>query len=126
MKAAVTYSPRQKEIVDTYAAELDKHLAAIKSGEADEMLEIGDFARIMHIHPTHLSNTIHEVLGVSACSIFEHKILTMAKDMLLNTNLSIAQIARQLTYDPSNFTKFFKNYEGMTPKQFRSLHMEKI
>lgn len=122
----VSYSPRQKEIVDTYAAELDRHLSAIKSGEADKMLEIGDFAKILHIHPTHLSNTVHKVLGVSACNIFEDKILTMAKDMLLNTNQTIAQIARQLTYDPSNFTKFFKTYEGMTPKQYRGLHMDKF
>jgi AraC family transcriptional regulator, regulatory protein of adaptative response / methylphosphotriester-DNA alkyltransferase methyltransferase len=121
-----TYSPRQKEIVEQYAAEIDKHLEAIKNGAEDEMLEIADFARILHIHPTHLSNTVHEVVGVSACAIFEDKILAMAKDMLLNTNLSIAQVARQMTYDPSNFTKFFKTYEGITPKQFRQQMMEKI
>jgi len=125
MKVA-TYSPRQKEIVEAYAAELDKHLHAVRMGEADTMLEIGDFARMLHIHPTHLSNTVHEVLGVSACNIFENKILAVAKDMLLNTNMSIAQVARQLTYDPSNFTKFFKSYEGMTPKEYRALHMERI
>jgi AraC family transcriptional regulator of adaptative response / methylphosphotriester-DNA alkyltransferase methyltransferase len=39
---------------------------------------------------------------------------------LLTTNLSIAQIAGRLTYDPSNFTKFFKQYTGTTPKQFRN------
>ncbi len=125
MKTA-TYSPRQKEIIDGYVRELDKHLASIRKGETDEMFEVSDFASILHIHPTHLSNTVHEVLGVSACSIFEDKILAMAKDMLLNTNMSIAQVARQLTYDPSNFTKFFKAYEGMTPKQYRELYMEKF
>lgn len=125
MKTA-TYSPRQKEIVETYAAEIDKHLHAVRTGEADMMFEINDFAKILHIHPTHLSNTIHEVMGVSACNIFENKILDVAKDMLLNTNMTIAQIARQLTYDPSNFTKFFKAYEGLTPKQYRVQHMEKI
>jgi AraC-like DNA-binding protein len=29
-----------------------------------------------------------------------------------------------LTFDPSNFTKFFKNYEGITPKQFRELQLK--
>ena len=125
MKTA-TYSPRQKEIVEAYTTEIDKHLHAVRTGEVDMMFEINDFAKILHIHPTHLSNTIHEVMGVSACNIFENKILDVAKDMLLNTNMTIAQIARQLTYDPSNFTKFFKAYEGITPKQYRVQHMEKI
>jgi AraC-like DNA-binding protein len=29
------------------------------------------------------------------------------------------EIARHLTFDPSNFTKFFKHFEGITPKKFR-------
>jgi AraC family transcriptional regulator of adaptative response / methylphosphotriester-DNA alkyltransferase methyltransferase len=38
---------------------------------------------------------------------------------MLETSLSIAEIARKLTYDPSNFSKFFKKYVGMSPGQFR-------
>lgn len=125
MKIA-TYSLRQKEIVDIYVAELDKHLEDVKNGETDTMLEIGDFARIMHMHPTHLSNTIHEVLGISPCDIFEDKIMRVAKEMILNTNYPIAEIARRLTYDPSNFTKFFKHYEGITPKKYRERELQKI
>jgi AraC-like DNA-binding protein len=33
--------------------------------------------------------------------------------------MPIAQIAARLTYDPSNFTKFFKAFTGTTPKKFR-------
>ncbi len=39
--------------------------------------------------------------------------------MLLETDQSISEIAKILTYDPSNFTKFFKKWEGKTPGQFR-------
>jgi AraC-like DNA-binding protein len=39
--------------------------------------------------------------------------------MLAENKMSIASIAVLLTYDPSNFTKFFKRYTGKTPKQFR-------
>jgi AraC-like DNA-binding protein len=31
----------------------------------------------------------------------------------------VADIAASLTYDPSNFTKFFKRFAGLTPKQYR-------
>jgi AraC-like DNA-binding protein len=46
--------------------------------------------------------------------------------MLLTTNLSVAEIARTLTFDPSNFSKFFKHFEGITPKQFREKKKEKF
>ena len=51
----------------------------------------------------------------------ERKLMDIAKELILTTDLAIAEIARQLTFDPSNFTKFFKHFEGITPKKFREL-----
>jgi AraC family transcriptional regulator, regulatory protein of adaptative response / methylphosphotriester-DNA alkyltransferase methyltransferase len=113
-------SLRQKEIINNYIALLDLHIAELKSGTAERTLEIKDFAEKLHIHPTHLSNTIHEVLGKSPCDLYEHKLVNLSKELLSTTTLSIAQIARQLYYDPSNFTKFFKRFEHITPKEYRN------
>ena len=113
-------SLRQREIVKEYIVQLDKHIADLKSGLAESTLEIKDLADLLHIHPTHLSNTISQVLGKSPCDIYEQKLMEVSKELLLSSPKSIAQIARQLSYDPSNFTKFFKHYEGITPKQFRN------
>lgn len=110
---------RPKEIIAQYLTELEKHLEDLKRGDAHSTFEIQDIARIMHIHPTHLSNTIKEQLGQSPCDIYEEKLMDIARELIRTTDLSISAIARQLTYDPSNFTKFFKHFEGMTPKQFR-------
>jgi len=57
-------SLRQKEIIKGYMALLDNHIAELKSGTAERTLEIKDFADQLHVHPTHLSNTLHEVLGI--------------------------------------------------------------
>lgn len=112
-------SVRQKEIVQQYEAELDKHMLELKAGDVEIMHEISDLARIMNIHPIHLSNTVKAVTGRSACDLFEERLVALSKEMLTNTNLPVAEIARQLTYDPSNFTKFFKKYVKMTPKAYR-------
>jgi AraC-like DNA-binding protein len=112
-------SYRQKEIVQQYIVELDKHIADLKAGKVEKMNEIREFASILHIHPVHLSNTIKEVTGRSSCDLYEERLVTLSKEMLATTSLSISQIARQLTYDPSNFTKFFKHFTGMTPKKYR-------
>lgn len=113
-------SARQKEIVKNYLVQLDKHINDLRNGKAENTFEIKDFADMLHIHPTHLSNTINEVLQQSPCDLYENKLVNLAKELLKDTNLPIAEIARQLFFDPSNFTKHFKRYAGTTPKQYRN------
>lgn len=110
---------RPEEITRQFLLELDKHMLHLKSGEAEGKFEIQDIASLLHIHPTHLSNTIKEKLKKSPCDIYEQKLMVLAKEFILKTDLSIAEIARKLTFDPSNFSKFFKHFEGLTPNQFR-------
>lgn len=112
-------SSRQQEIVNQYLHELDKHLSDLQQGKAESTFEIKDLAGLLFIHPKHLSNTIHEVLGKSPCDLYEERLIAIAKNLLLSTNQPIAHIAQTLTFDPSNFTKFFKRYVGTTPKRFR-------
>ena len=94
-------------------------MSEITLGNAHKMFEIKDVAEILHIHPTHLSNTIKLTTGKSPCDIYEEKIMVIARAMLTETSASISDIAIRLTFDPSNFTKFFKHFEGITPKQYR-------
>lgn len=115
-----TISPRQKQIFAQYIQRLDVYVADLKAGKEDRVLEIKEFAEMMHIHPGHLSNTIKEVTGHSSCSFFEERLVRASKELLVQADLSIKEIAMRLIYDPSNFTKFFKRFTGMTPKQFRS------
>lgn len=83
------------------------------------MFEVRDFAELIHVHPTHLSNTIKSATGHSPCFFFEERLMDISRSMLQNVSMPISEIARVLTYDPSNFTKFFKHFEGKTPKQYR-------
>ncbi|MET6997098.1 helix-turn-helix domain-containing protein [Chitinophaga defluvii] len=110
---------RQHEITTVFLQEVEKHLDDIVNGRTTDMYEIRDLARIMHIHPTHLSNTIKLTTGKSPCFFFEDKIMHICRDMLQQPHTPIAAIASLLTFDPSNFTKFFKRFEGITPKQYR-------
>jgi AraC family transcriptional regulator, regulatory protein of adaptative response / methylphosphotriester-DNA alkyltransferase methyltransferase len=110
---------RKEQIVTAYLTLLDKHMLELKTGQAERTEEIGDFAKTLHIHPRHLSNTIHEVLNCSPCNLYEERLLAIAQEMLTSHKGSIASIARTLFYDPSNFTKFFKTYTGITPGEYR-------
>ncbi|HJS54394.1 MAG TPA: helix-turn-helix transcriptional regulator [Chitinophagaceae bacterium] len=110
---------RPEEITKQFLPELDKHMLDLKSGKAENTFEVQDIASLLYIHPTHLSNTIRAVLKKSPCDVYEERLMGIARELILTTDRSIAEIARQLTFDPSNFTKFFKHFEGVTPKQFR-------
>ena len=110
---------RQHEITADYLREVDRHLADIVAGRATEMFEVRDFAGLLCIHPTHLSNTIKLATGHSPCYFFEARILDAARLLLQDPRRTVADVAANLTYDPSNFTKFFKRFQGCTPKQYR-------
>lgn len=111
---------RRDEITQDFLLELDKHLDDIMQDKTTDMFEIRDFAEILHIHPTHLTNTIKLTTGKPPCFFFEKRIMDIAKGML-QENTPVKQIAYKLTFDPSNFTKFFKRFEGVTPKQYKEV-----
>jgi AraC family transcriptional regulator, regulatory protein of adaptative response / methylphosphotriester-DNA alkyltransferase methyltransferase len=110
---------RQHEIYAQFLREIDRHLADLVAGRATEMFEIRDLAGLLCIHPTHLSNTIKLVAGHSPCHDFQFRILAVAQQLLRETDQPVAAIAATLTYDPANFTKFFKRFGGCTPRQYR-------
>jgi len=116
---------RSEEITIQYFEFLDRHLAELISGVSIEMLELQDIANILCISQKHLIKIIQETSGNHPCHFYVHKILTCTKSLLTNSELTISEIAQRLTYDPSNFTKFFKKYEGMSPSQFRQLQKAK-
>lgn len=109
---------RQHEITADFRREVDRHLADIVAGRATEMLEIRYFASRLCIHPTHLSNTHKLTTGHAPCYYYEARIMDAARQLLRDPARTVAAIAA-LTYDPSNFTKFFKRFQGSTPKQYR-------
>lgn len=110
---------RQHEITTDFLRLVAEHVADIVAGRSTEMLEIRDFAGQLCIHPTHLSNTLKLTTGQPPCAFFEARIMDAARQLLRDTNRPVADIAASLTYDPSNFTKFFKRFEGCTPKRYR-------
>lgn len=120
MKLPSKILTRKDEITSTFFALLDRHIEDILSGKIDYMYRIKDFAELIHIHPTHFSNTIKLTTGKSPCDFVEERVTTEAKKMLSASAVPIAEICYRLTFkEPTNFTKFFKAMTGMTPRQYR-------
>ncbi len=110
---------RSKEITENYFQFLDKHIADVISGKADDFMEINQIANELFISHKHLTDIVQKETGNHPCHFYDLKILEEAKRMLSETDKSVSEIAKILTYDPSNFSKFFKKFVGQTPGQFR-------
>lgn len=113
---------RSEEITSKYFAFLDIHIEEVANGKVTDFLELNQIAQLLHVSHTHLSDTIQQATGHHPCHFYDSKIVEKAKQLLLETDLSIANVAKKLTYDPSNFSKFFKSSSGETPGNFRKLN----
>ncbi|WP_090630433.1 helix-turn-helix domain-containing protein [Parapedobacter indicus] len=110
---------RGEEITQTYFQFLDKHIADVISGTVSDFMEINQIAGELFITHKHLTDTVQKETGNHPCYFYDLKIIEQAKQMLSETDKSVSGIARILTYDPSNFSKFFKKFTGQTPGKFR-------
>ncbi|GAA3989595.1 helix-turn-helix domain-containing protein [Mucilaginibacter dorajii] len=113
---------RSEEITKAYFEYLDDHLADIISGKATEMMQLSQIADALFLSHSHLTDTIQNTMGHHPCHFYDLKISDQAKKLITDTDYSIAEIAKKLTYDPSNFSKFFKKFTGQTPGEFRKQH----
>lgn len=79
-----------------------------------------DYAALLYITPNHLNALCRDMLGKPAGDVIRDRIVLEAKRLLVNADLSISEIAWQLSFsDNSYFTKFFRKYTGATPEAFR-------
>ena len=79
-----------------------------------------DYAAMLYLTPNHLNAVCKELLGKPVGEVIRDRILLEAKRLLVNIDLSIAEIGYQLNFpDNSYFTKFFKKYTGTTPENFK-------
>ncbi len=110
---------RSDEITSQYFVLLDKHIEDLVAGRVGEMMELNEIAAELYVSHKHLTDTIKQTMGAHPCHFYDQKIIEKAKQLLLETNFSVAHIAVTLTYDPSNFSKFFRKYVKSTPDRWR-------
>lgn len=79
-----------------------------------------EYASLLYVTPNHLNALCKDVTGRPAGELIRDRVLLEAKRLLVNANLTIAEIAAELDFaDNSYFSRFFKKYEGITPDLFR-------
>ncbi len=86
----------------------------------DKRITIEEIAKKFLMNTTTLKEQFKEAYGTSvAAHVKEHR-MKRAVQLLDNTDKSIADISREVGYEnPGKFSSAFKEYHGITPKEFR-------
>jgi AraC-like DNA-binding protein len=91
---------------------LDKNYTSNKS--------IDDICRDLYINKYYLTHLFKDAMGVPPLKYMITKRITLAKELLKTTALTIEDIAVKCGYsDISYFTKVFKKTEGVTPIEYK-------
>lgn len=93
--------------------------------EADTEIRYPSFyADKLMVHPNHLNAVVKRITGKTATSIIQAQLITTAKSLLKQTDLSAKEIAFRLHFtEPTHFNSFFKKATAFTPQQYREKHI---
>ncbi|MGE4347085.1 MAG: helix-turn-helix domain-containing protein [Flavobacteriaceae bacterium] len=93
--------------------------------ECPRLHKVNEFADLLNVTPQNLNIICRKQTGRSASEIITTQLLLEAKRYILHTDNTINEIAEILAFtDASNFVKFFKKHESITPIQFRDKYFQ--
>jgi AraC-like DNA-binding protein len=84
-----------------------------------------EYAALLFLTPNHLNTLCQAMLGKSTGEVIRDRTVLEAKRLMVNLDLTIAEIAYKLNFqDNAYFSRFFKKYAGLTPEEFRKQELE--
>ncbi len=81
---------------------------------------VAEIAYTLHLTPNYLGEQIKQETGVNVRDYIKSRIVLLAKQALLATDLPVSSIANMFGFTyPQHFTRLFKNITGMSPAEYR-------
>ncbi|WP_379130302.1 response regulator [Paenibacillus sp. sgz500958] len=100
------------EPVKVALAYLDSHL--------QETLTMADMAQRLHLNASYFSVLFKEQVGLPFSEYLSRLRIQRAKELLVHTRLSIAEVAERVGYQTDKyFIKVFKSLEDLSPSRYR-------
>lgn len=105
--------------------EIQKALAYIQQHLRDE-LKMSDVADHVHLSRSHFSALFKQAIGKTFLEYIMEQKMEWIKEQLKHTNKKLYEVASEIGFsDYKYFTRCFKEYSGMTPKEWREHHVHK-
>ena len=114
---------REREAIPPYHYTLLKSYQKLIEKNFLTLRRPKEYADLLFVTPNHLNALCKAHTGMQAGELIRNRILLEAKRLLVNLDLSVAEVGYALNFsDNSYFTKFFKKHTGQTPEEFRHLN----
>lgn len=98
---------------------LDRVIELIKEKNGD--ITLSECAEQLNYHPSYIWKVLKTEKNMSFMDFIAMEKLEIAKDMLVNTDLTITQIAERLNYtNTQNFIRFFSKHEHISPGKYKA------
>ncbi|MCP4257574.1 MAG: helix-turn-helix domain-containing protein [Planctomycetes bacterium] len=89
-------------------------------------ISLADVARASHLSVSRLAHLFKEQMGITIIDYLTSVRIERAKQLLLATDQNCTEICFEVGYNnQSYFTRSFKGFVGMTPRQFRTKNQRK-
>lgn len=108
-----TYS-KHRSVVDSICRWIDINL--------QKDINVSDVAQNFNFNKDYISKIVKREKGMGIKEYILSQRINRAKQLLLNTHLSVKQITKECGFfDYTQFLKMFKRYEGITPTEYRNI-----
>ncbi|MCD9022542.1 response regulator transcription factor [Cohnella silvisoli] len=88
-------------------------------------LSLLQLAETFYFNPSYLSRLYKQATGTNLSDYIIDRRVAAAKELLADKQYKINEIAAKVGVDSvSNFSRYFKKHTGMTPQQYRDVHMK--
>lgn len=82
--------------------------------------KVAEYADMLAMAPNYLNDIVREETNQSASEVIHDRLILEAKAQLIQTEMSINEVAYQLHFnDSSYFCRFFRKQTGVSPQTFR-------
>ena len=103
-----------------YQSVINQAKAFISEHFSDPNISLNVVAEKVHLSPAHFSTIFSQATDSTFIEYLTEQRLTLAKELLLTTNLRLSEIAFDVGYnDPNYFSFLFKKKEKISPKEYR-------
>ena len=118
----ITRSQNSKSIISQIENLLTQYFADNKINEQG-LPTVKYLANKVHLSPSYLSDLLKKETGKNAQEHIHFYLIEKAKNLLLNSEKNINEIAFDLGFEyPQYFNKLFKKKTGKTPVEYRNLN----